>query len=101
MFVILIVPYGVSYLFPALSYTSTNIVLPTTAPNGKTVVEMTDSAFGVYTYNSNIVSVHIPPNYTKLGINPFINCANLTSITVDENNKNYRNWECNYGGESN
>ena len=39
--------------------------------------------------NSTITEFHIPKSLKSLGTNPFLNCTNLSTITIDQANKNF------------
>ena len=62
-------------------YTGTSASV--TIPNN--VARIWESAF----YGTGITSVTIPASVTGIDGNPFVNSANLTSITVDSGNPNY------------
>jgi hypothetical protein len=62
-------------------YTGTSASV--TIPNN--VARIWESAF----YGTSITSVTIPASVTGIDGNPFVNSANLTSITVDSGNPNY------------
>ncbi len=90
------------------SDTTSELVVPQTI-DGKTVVEICDSAFSsakftkitlpdtitrigdfAFTTCTNMTSCNIPASVTVLGAGPFTNCTSLTNITIDSGNTNYK-----------
>lgn len=88
--------------------TTGELVVPETI-DGKTVVEICDSAFSsanftkitlpdtitrigdfAFTTCQNMTSFHIPASVTELGAGPFTNCTRLTNITIDSGNTSYK-----------
>jgi hypothetical protein len=60
-----------------------NRLTAVTIPNNVTVIG--DNAFG----GNKLTTVTIPANVSSIGNSPFINCSELTTINVNNNNKNY------------
>lgn len=90
------------------SDTTGELIVPETI-DGKTVVEICDSAFSsagftkitlpdtvtrigdfAFTTCRNMTSFHIPASVTELGVGPFTNCTSLTNITIDSGNTTYK-----------
>ncbi len=88
--------------------TTGELVIPETI-DGKTVVEICDSAFSsadftkitlpdtitrigdfAFTTCTNMTSFEIPASVTELGVGPFTNCTSLTNITIDSGNTSYK-----------
>ena len=64
----------------------TQVVIPRTY-KGKSVTRIGTNAFA---NNTTITSITIPETITAIyGANPFVNCVNLASIIVDENNTSF------------
>jgi len=68
-------------------YTGDIVIPETVKKNGQEyiVTEIDDSAFEYCT----ITSVSLPSTIEKIGINPFNLCQELSSFTIDPNNKNF------------
>ena len=68
------------------SCTDTDIVIPETAPNGDSVVEISEYAFyRAFQEHIHITSIKIPDSVTRIGDYAFKACTNLAKITFGSN----------------
>lgn len=72
--------------------TDTDIVIPSTAPDGRQVVEIGDRAFN---NNTAITSVDIPDSVTSIGDYAFYRCTGLTSVTIGNSVTSIGDWAFN------
>ena len=63
------------------SYTDTDLVIPSTSPDGDTVTAIGQGAFSGCT---ELTSVTIPDSVTNIGNSAFSSCSGLTSVTIPD-----------------
>ena len=70
---------GTCYVNTIVSYTNTNIIIPSVSPYGDTVTAIGTEAF---LNCSQITSITIPNSVTDIGDGAFSGCSNLTNIII-------------------
>ena len=70
---------GTCYVSGIGSCTDTDVLIPTTSPEGDTVTSIGNSAFF---YCENLTSITIPVGVTSIGDGAFCACHDLTSVII-------------------